>query len=621
MGLGKVVNLKQPSVSSPIDFLLILMVCLFGALRIGIQQADARVQGEIPAGSGVSQGLPSNAYAAGNYSVLPQQTSVSSPTHSPTPTLLVEAPGTATPFGRSPIDSDQHLLAFVHAPSGLVPQPFVVLMAFESTPGVSVEVRGYENLREFICTGFPCALPLQGSSTLRFSAYNSAGEKSPEVIATIRVESGDDGYYVIIDSVSQFSLYRDACSGIWNIRDTSDAAWSRFPESPFQLNTNKTLHLLAARLIANGIVDAQDCPFGGVGGDLNYPTGCGIERARPKMIEWQNRYDFTIWSTSLDVGIPPRILKTLIDYESQYWPANARFYLDEFGLGQINQLGIDVLLRQDPTFYHQVCPTVFSDCSLPYTSLDPAAQAIIRGAVINSIDAACPTCEYGLDLEKANQSIPLIAQLLRANCQMVDYLGKPSVTYEDMWKYTLATYHSGFSCVRDAVRVARENKETEDWETVSSHISCRGTKRYVDGFWGSLVTFDSYLVHTSPLELAYAVPTFLPTPTPILAPTEIPSTAQISVRVYMDINGNGMPEENELLDGIAVDLVVRGEEVFSSVTRNGEVVFQPTGFPPGTDVFVRLPGLYREHFFSLPADGIVQIDFVFTAPIIPGELP
>jgi hypothetical protein len=617
--------LKYLSTSPPFVFILILGMSLLGILTVGISQADARILSNESSSveSRFPQGLPATVYVIGSPLAL-QPTPVSFPTLSPTATIFVEPSVTATPFGVLAADSNQDLLAFVHAPSGPQPQPYVILMSVESFQGNRVEIRGYENLREFICTGFPCVLPLADSSTVRFSAYDTAGNKSPEVIARVRVERRDGDYFVTIDSVSQFAVFRDACQGIWGVKDETGELWSKFPESPFQLSTDKTLYLLAARLIVNGIVDAGDCAGGGVDSTSDYATTCGVERAKAEMVRWQNRYDFTIWSTSLDVGIPPRILKSLIEYESQYWPSNQRFYLDEIGLGQINQLGVDVLLRENPDFYRRICPTVVSDCSLPYTSLEPAAQALVRGAVMNSIDAVCPSCEYGLNLEKASQSIPLIAQLLRANCQMVDYLGlseKPLVEYDDMWKFTLAAYHSGYSCVRDAVLETRKNKEPEDWESVSQNIACKGTKRYVDGFWGTLLSFDSYLLDAGSVGFVQVAPTFIPTPTPIRLPTEIPSNAKVWVRVYMDVNGNGLPEANEALDGITVELLMRNGIMLSGTTLNGEVTFDMTGYPPNMDAIVSLPGLYREQGFSLPKDGVVQVDFVFTPPDLPKEIP
>ncbi len=618
--------MKYLSARSLFVFSLILGVSFFGILRVGISKADARVP---LSALSVEGQAPATVYVVSDPSLLQQaslQFPTPSPTSSPAPTVFVEPIATVTPFTISLNNSARDIRAFIHAPAGLLAQPYVVLTAMDSTPGGSVEIRGFENLREFVCTASPCALSLTESSTITFTAYSAYGNKSPEVIARVRVESRDGGYIVVIDSVSQLSVYRDSCSNIWNVKDESLSSWSKFPETPFQLNTDKTLHLLAARLITNKIVDAQDCPGGGMGGNLDFPNGCGIERARTEMIEWQNQYDFNIWSTSVEVGIPPKILKSLIELESQYWPSNQRFFLDEIGLGQINQLGIDVLLRRSPDYYNKVCPSVYSDCSIPYLSLDPPSQALVRGAILNSINASCPTCANGLDMAKANDSIPLIAQLLRSNCEMVDFLnvaGKPDVEYDDLWKYTMATYHSGYSCVRDAVVLARKDNESLDWETVSKNIKCKGSKAYVDGFWGTLLSFDTYLADSESGNSLQVAPTYVPTRTPVVIPlpTQITSKARVLVRVYLDSNGNGLPESIELLDGIAAELALENGEKLTGVTLNGEVLFDMSTYQSGINVIASLPGLYREKLFSLPQDGVVQVDFVFTSPVIPNSLP
>lgn len=601
----------------------------FGIQRVGISRADARIPLSALSLDGLAfRELPATVYVVNDPSLQQPylQFPTPSPTSSPAPTVFVEPIATLTPFTILQNNSAKDIRAYIHAPSGLLSQPYVVLTAIDSTPGVGVEIRGFENLREFVCTASPCALSLTESSTISFTAYSASGNKSPEVMARVRVESRDGGYVVVVDSVSQLSRYRDSCSNIWNVKDEALSSWSSFPESPFQLNTDKTLHMLAARLITNKIVDAQDCPGGGMGGNMDFPNGCGIERARTKMIEWQNQYDFNIWSTSLDVGIPPRILKSLIEYESQYWPANQRFFLDEIGLGQINQLGIDVLLRRSPDFYNKVCPSVYSDCSIPYLSLDQPSQALVRGAILTSVNANCTDCVNGLDLEKANESIPLIAQLLRSNCEMVDFLnvaGKPDVGYDDLWKYTMATYHSGYSCVRDAVVLTRKNDESLDWETVSKNIDCKGSKAYVDGFWGTLLSFDTYLAGSESVSSVQVAPTYIPTRTPVVVPlpTQITSKARVLVRVYLDANGNGLPESMELLDGIAAELLLENGQKLTGVTQNGEVLFDMSAYQYGMNVIASLPGLYREKLFSLPQDGVVQVDFVFTSPVIPNSLP
>ena len=612
----------------PLIFFIILLTSLMGVLVVGIHRADARSNpGQAPMSYSDSQAPPSLSthYVVSNPLNL-QQTPASFPTFTPTQELNVNVESllTPTPLGLY-LAQEGDLQAFIHAPTGLVQQPYVILTAFDTNSAVTVEIKGFENLREFLCTDLPCALPLNGDSSIRFFAVNSEGRKSAEVQARVRVDTRDDGFYVVIQSVNQFTLYHDSCGSIWGVTDEDDLPWFDFPPSPFLLNTDKTLHLLSARLITSGVVDASDCSYGGLGAGANYVNGCGIERTASKMIEWQNQFDFSIWTTSLDVGIPPRVLKTLIEYESQFWPSNQRFYVDEIGLGQINQLGIDVLLRQSPEFYNQICPRVYSNCALPYTSLDPSEQAIVRGSIIRSIDAECPSCEYGIDLEKASQSITVIGHLLKAECEMVDYLnlaGRPDVDYSDLWRFTMATYHSGFVCVRDAVRAARDAKSPAlDWESVSVHFGCPDAKLYVDGYWNTLLSFDAYTLDTNSSSLLQSAPVFLPTPTSIPRPTAIPSAAKIHARVYMDANKNGQPEQIELLDGITVEVFARNGTRLSGVTSGGEFIFDMAGYSSGADVIVSLPGLYRDQLVTLPKDGIVQVDFVFHVPDTPDQLP
>jgi hypothetical protein len=222
-------------------------------------------------------------------------------------------------------------------------------------------ISGTMNTTDFICPGSPCRVDLQqpGETRFIFQAQTSTGASSDTVYATVFVEQKSDGYYVTITSVSQFARGgADACLAIWDIKDDTQPSWAQFPQFPFQLNTNIPLHLLAARLITYGEVDAHDCPAGGLSADMNWVNGCGLEKATPKMVAWENQFDDAIWTAGNQIGIPPKIIKTLIEVESQFWPGNGRFYVDEYGLGQINQLGVDVLLRTDYNLYQQVCATI-----------------------------------------------------------------------------------------------------------------------------------------------------------------------------------------------------------------------------------------------------------------------
>ena len=573
----------------------------------------------------------------------------------PTWTLTSTAPpsltSTGSPFTNPGLPSVD-LYAFIQAPTRPVAQPYVLLTAFASIPRTgSVEIRGFVNSQEFICTESPCAIHLQASSRLIFRAYANTGESSAEVIASVSVNQGLNGYLVTIDTVSQFTSFTDACSNIWGKRDEDNASWDNFAQFPFQVNTSKTLHTLTARLILNGVVDVSECPAGGLSLGLDWPTACGLEKASAAVIAWQNQFDGYIWLASRDQGIPPKILKTLIEFESQFWPGNSRYYIDEVGLGQINQLGVDVLLRRDPTYYQKVCPSILSDCSRSYSSLEPSQQAQIRGAVVSSVDANCPTCGNGVDLDKAKQSISLVASLLKANCQQVHDIvrrpyvpdpGTPTVTptatpkpnvatatpgkssattdYEDLWKFTLASYHSGVSCFQDAVLATKKNEAPVTWENVSKQL-CKGGAEYVNGYWDNIVAFDFYLYEPTDLLSVIAAPTIVPTRTPVPTPTAYISSAKIIVKVYMDRNGNGSPEDGEWVDAMTVDVSISNGEKLTQRTINGIATFDMSGYPPNSGIDVSLPGFYRNETFLLPQQGDVTVVFKFDQAVLPTSLP
>jgi hypothetical protein len=578
-------------------------------------------------------------------------------TATPTATTPAELSLTGTPNGASDLlvtlssTTSSQVYAYVQAPSGALEKPYVILKAFTATPtanSISM-ISGLVNSKQFVCPGDTCILYLDASSNLVFRAYTDTGASSDEVIASINVDSGPDGYTVSVTSVNQFTTFTNACSNIWGAYDEVNATWDDFVQFPYELNTKKTLHTLATQLLLNGIVDASSCPAGGLSLSLDWPTACGLEKATPKMIEWQNQYDDYIWLASKDNGIPPKILKTLFEIESQFWPGNSRFYVDEFGLGQLNQLGVDVLLRRDPALYDQVCPGVLANCTSPYVSLPPVEQAMIRGAVTSLTDASCPTCDYGLDLAKAKESVSLFSRLLKANCEQVDYLlalavkpdldadsatatavvatviaggDSPLTSYEDYWRFTFAAYHSGLSCLQDAVLATKKAKLPVTWENVSDKFKCKGGTDYVDGFMETLFAFDSYRFRTTKEDVA-AVPvsTIVPTRTPVPSPTVVISTAQVRVQVFMDRNGNKQPDEGEWIDAMSVLLTTSNNESITQRTVNGVTVFDMNGYPPGLGITVSLPGLYRSESLTLPEQGEVLVTFMFEQPVLPTSLP
>src|ERR1044071_7875362 len=113
-----------------------------------------------------------------------------------------------------------NLYAYIQAPSGPVQRPYVILRAFSTAPTAeTVSIRGFINSQEFICGGPACVVYLDSSSKLVFHAFSESGAVSEDIIASVCVSRGQNGFIVTIDSVSQFSTFQNACSRAWGVID------------------------------------------------------------------------------------------------------------------------------------------------------------------------------------------------------------------------------------------------------------------------------------------------------------------------------------------------------------------------------------------------------------------
>jgi hypothetical protein len=284
-----------------------------------------------------------------------------------------------------------------------------------------------------------------------------------------------------------------------------------------------------------------------------------------------------------------------------------------------------VALRWDNDLYRQVCEGLLFDCSIPYASLPSWQQAVVRGGMIRSINAECSECRYGIDLSTAQLSIPIMSQLLRSNCSQVKYitdLMNVSSAYEDMWKFTLVSYHSGYQCLFDAINSTRKAGLPVNWGNVSPRISCGGASDYVNSLWTNLTTFDTYALKPQQRqELPAVQPTFAPTVAPTLAPTPIPSRSTIRVIVFVDNNGDGIPQPNEFVDGVTAQITLpNGTNVTQRVT-NGFTDFSMSGQPVGAFVTISLPTLYRQTTVKVIEQGVQPVIFRLQPPQIPTKLP
>jgi hypothetical protein len=189
--------------------------------------------------------------------------------------------------------------------------------------------------------------------------------------------------------------------------------------------------------------------------------------------------------------VPAHLLKNLFAKESQFWPGVS--LKSDIGLGQLTEKGADTTLMWNPPFFYQFCPLIIdsSECKNGYLGLDDAKREYLRLALISAVNANCENCPLGIDLERAKFSITVFAHTLLANCGQASQVvwnynnsqtpGELGISYEDMWKFTLANYNAGGGCLADAFQVASTQSAPLTWEGISPYFSpaCQGAVDYV----------------------------------------------------------------------------------------------------------------------------------------------
>lgn len=248
------------------------------------------------------------------------------------------------------------------------------------------------------------------------------------------------------------------CAQAWGIQPPAALPeWLSTPQNAESLNTEVKYVILAGKLISFGIVNASDCPDGGLTGDGAANT-CGMEKAYSQVVSWQNQFDQEILTAAQDNQIPAQIIKRLFAQETQFWPPNS-FAPSTYGIGNVTSPGIEPLFMWYDDIYQDTCRAVFSQaCVQPYHTLSLQDQQVLRGFFISQyLHAYCATCPNGIDLEKIERSIDYFAKLIVANCHQVDLIlnnhgfSTETISYEDAWRLTLANYTVGAGCVINAV--------------------------------------------------------------------------------------------------------------------------------------------------------------------------
>lgn len=382
--------------------------------------------------------------------------------------------------------------------------PSLLLTGQEPLPNEHIDaIHAVIGKKEYTCTAAVCEIPLTPTLLrgiqVEFWADSSFGDSSEHFTALVRVlDSGAakfptaGGWFVDILSAQLQGEPVDRCAQIWDAFPPIGGPpfWLSNPIDQQVLASDEPFYYLAGRLIDNRVVDPSGCPDGGLLTN-GYANACGLDKARSMVELWQNQFDEPIIRVAKETSLPSQLLKNLFAQESQFWPGVFRVP-NEFGLGQLTDLGADTVLIWNPSFYDQFCPLVLEKqvCEGGYLHLKADESAILRGALAMHANADCPECPDGIDLTSVDASITLFAQTLLANCSQVSRTvfnatnSTPGIvsSYEDLWRFVLANYNAGPGCLAFAVYSTWQSQQPLEWANVSTHFTeaCKGAVDYVE---------------------------------------------------------------------------------------------------------------------------------------------
>ena len=380
-------------------------------------------------------------------------------------------------------------------------QPFLEINALDTKSGAwvkTIEVNGVSN-QDTICTSDHCevALPETGPEgiILQYWATSTLGDASIRHFLTIRASHDPTNlpYWQISMAGDQFKdspfANATALSADWlSLPPPDPPDYLAIPDKPQKLTAQNDYYYLAGMLIREGLVSSNGCQGAGLEDNGITANECGMEKARPRLSDWQNIFDNTIFDTANNYHLPPRIIKAIFSRESQFFPSPSR---TEIGLGHITDNGADTLLMYDDELYDHYCNQTLGTgpCLLGYTSLNNLYQGMLRGLVLKDADATCESCVNHIDNTRANASVDLFARLLLANGRQVGRIieinlnKKPGevASYVDLWKFTLLAYNAGAGCFEQTLLKYPQNQPLT-WVDFIGKVSdgCRNGVYYAE---------------------------------------------------------------------------------------------------------------------------------------------
>jgi len=315
---------------------------------------------------------------------------------------------------------------------------------------------------------------------LIFWAESDFGDQSDRIELKFRnfQPSDDEAFYHFDLLGEEWASGLSSGSLIWEIFPPVNPPLPKALEQPIvagYLHTTNRYLYLAGNLIHTGYVDADSCPGNGL-----YSNGtanqCGEVLAADIVLEWQNKYDTQILLAAWKHNIPARVLKGIIAQETQFWPYSTGPY--ELGLGKITANGADMLLMWNIEYFLSTCVPIYGAnwCAAGYSNLTEQQKTILRKQILDKVGTS--------------EEIDLLAAVLKASAHQTGQMAYNTVrsdlaeviSYEDMWKISIANYHIGSGCISVGMRNISEAGRVLSWEELINQMvgDCKNAENYVE---------------------------------------------------------------------------------------------------------------------------------------------
>jgi hypothetical protein len=321
---------------------------------------------------------------------------------------------------------------------------------------------------EIVCPGASCTLRLpetgERGTDITYFARSTYGDTSdPEKLLVRMTFLGESLGYRYEVMGGAWSAISPACAVMWDVFPPSAGTPDWLGHDV--LETSYHLSVLAGHLVWTGDVDAKD------------------EQINDAVFRWQNNANEYIRLAAEEVRIPAMVLKGVIAQETQFWTKYESSV--EFGDGRITEDGADMLLAWNLPLYQKICIPRFGyeACMAGYHSMPDAGQETLRADVLRLAASDDP-----------QQRVGIVANTLLASCAQTDQVIRNAVGYEprilmdypNLWKLTLANYHSGSGCLQDALLASEYFPHHDEgyltWSRLSEFYSdgCVSALNYVE---------------------------------------------------------------------------------------------------------------------------------------------